>query len=236
MINPKDRAFYNSLSRGTMNSIFPGSGGWVDIILQLPRFIFGVGSIGVRMLIRKRQGFLEFGDILKLFIHLGIILFSLYPKVLFGGMDFWGDLGYAPRFYFGLISLAIIYHYIVDFRYPKEGIEHRKEYRGRTIFSKSEIDEHRDMKLRLLDSFLTIVIGVSFIIRPETSILGLLLLIGGACLFIEEWDYNIRINSLKRNLEGSKHHIEIIDQLPTEKRKGKVDISGDDFFDASPIE
>lgn len=143
----------------------------------------------------------------------------------------WEDLGYPPRLYLGLIGLSIIYHYQVDFRYPKEGIEHRKEYRGRTIFSKAYIDEFQDMKLRLLDSFLVVLIGFSFMLKQELYIFGLLLFIGGICLLIEEWDYNSHIYAMKRNLEGAKHHIEMLEKIPTEKRKNKDDNSEDDVFE-----
>lgn len=244
MINPRDKAFYNNLSRGTINSLFSdGNFGLGDIISNIGGFALGTLSIGARMLLRKRQGLLELGDVLRLVTHLFIIWslflapFSIvalifpdrYSNIL-NNTDIYGQI------YFGLVVLASIYHYRIDYRYPKEGLEYRKEYRGRTIVRSGGINELVDMKYRLYDSFGFAIIGLAFITLPIASVIGYVVLVGGVALFIEELLYNNHVHSMKHNLIGSPHYIDLLNQLAEgEQKKNNSSESDDDVFEVEPI-
>lgn len=244
MIDPRDKNFYNHLSRGVINSMF-SNGSWsiADLIFSLPRFLLSIVAIGARMLLRKRQGILEFGDQLRLIAHLALawlvfhsgIVTSIYyspaAELAYGGTNF------LYLVYLGLIVLAYIYHYRVDFRYPAEGLELRKEYRGRTIFSAAHIDELQDMKLRIYDSLCFALLGFALVRSLSDPSIGYIILFGGIALCGEELLYNDQVNTMRRNMIGAKEYAELLDRMSENKNtKRNSSDSDDEAFDVQPVQ
>lgn len=197
MLNPKDKLFYDSLSKGATGTF--GVPGWV---LQAFSNFVRIGAIGLQLLVRKRQGFFEFIDYLLLAVHIVIVALFTFPSVL-SSTELWNDPGKGPIIYMILVVIAFFYHSFEDFRYPPEGLEFRRDYRGRTIFSKPYINEYRDMRLRLYDPVITGVIGFSLLLTKSTNSTGWMIIVFSICLLLEDLTYNRHIESMRRNLAAT---------------------------------
>ena len=194
-------AFFSNVGKGLGYALGLKVFLW-DWILGIIGFVLSIGSVGVKLIMRKKQGVSVLGFAwINLFLHFGFIIIILsfflelfvIENLTFKEKTF--SILLNPEFlfvfYLGAILLAVLYHLFGDFQPPRtEGMEQDPYYTGKGIFSFLAKGEYKkELYTNLLDPIIAFGIGYYISNLPNGEALGFIIEFGAVCLLFESIFY-----------------------------------------------
>ena len=215
-------AFFSNVGKGLGYALGLKFFLW-DLIFGITGFILSIGSVGMKLIFRKKQGVSILGFAwINLFLHIGLVIIILSFFLGFFGIE---NVNFNSKmfstllnpknlfvFYWGIILLAIIFHLFNDFESSRtEGMEQDPYYTGKGIFNFLAKGEYKkELYTNLLDPIIAFGIGYFISNIQNGEALGLVIKFGAICFFVESIfylaiDWHIRQSSLSAKAKATEY-------------------------------